>query len=107
VATREQIAAYLDAGCSYAEAAQRLGISPGLAYLTVTGKPADGSQTAADAQPNRPHAFPGTTQHLSNPQPPENPTTKPHVLTWMRHRARGDAQMQQAAAVRRAKAQSS
>lgn len=96
--TREQVLGYVDAGSSYAEAGEGLGVSPGLAYLIATGVPADGSDTLTEAQLADPHLMPGTSQHLSNPQPPTNPTRDEQVLAWVRMRARSDRQMQAAAA---------
>jgi hypothetical protein len=101
VPTREQVLGFLDDGCSYAEAANRLGIATGLAYLIATGIPADGSETLTESQLRRPHTMPGTSQHLANPQPAANPTRDERVLEWMKHRARGDDQMQAAAAAGR------
>jgi hypothetical protein len=101
VPTREQVLNHLDEGCSYAEAADRLGITAGLAYLIATGIPADGSDSLTEAQLSRPHTMPGTSQHLANPQPAANPVQHPLVLDWIRQRAHGDRQMQQAAAARR------
>jgi hypothetical protein len=102
VPTAEQVRLLLDDGRTYAEAAEQLGISPGLAYLIATGIPADGSDTVTDDQLDRPHTFPGTTQHLANPQPPANPTRNETVGAWMRRRASSDRQMQQAAAAQKA-----
>jgi hypothetical protein len=82
VATREQITARLDAGCSYEEVAREFAISAGLAHLIVTGIPAD-------------------------PQRAASPTENPHVVEWVRRRALGDNQMQQAAALQRRREASS
>jgi hypothetical protein len=98
--TREQVLGYVDGGCSYAEAGDRLGISPGLAYLIATGVPADGSDTLTDQQLADPHVMPGSSQHLSNPQPAANPTRDERVLEWVKQRAQCDSQMQAAAAAR-------
>jgi hypothetical protein len=69
MATRDQVLALLEAGRSYEEAGQALGIPAGQAYLTATGLPAEGG-----------------VQHLVGP-PAHNPTRKPHVLAWVRERA--------------------
>lgn len=100
--TGEQVRSLLDRGRTYAEAAELLGITPGLAYMIATGIPADGSDTITADQLDRPHTFPGTTQHLANPQPPASPICNEQVMAWMRQRASSDRQMQQAAAAQKA-----
>jgi hypothetical protein len=87
-------------GCADAEVGRRLGISPGLAYLIATGIPADGSDTLAPEDRERPGFLTGSTQHLANRAEPANPTRKPHVLDWVRQRAQSDDAMQRAAAAR-------
>jgi hypothetical protein len=77
VPTREQVRGLLDSGLDYVAAGQRLGISPGQAYLIATGVPADGSQ------------------YLANP-PHENPTTKESVAACLKARAEADEQMRAA-----------
>lgn len=96
--SREQVLALMDSGCSYAEAGAALHVPAGLAYMIATGIPADGSDTITAEQLDRPHTFPGTTQHLSNPQPARNPTRDQEVIDWVKQRACGDRQMQAAAA---------
>ena len=86
MATRAQVLALLEQGLGYGEAAARLGIPPGQAYLTATGRPADGSGTAADTDPERPGAILTSSQSLSNP-PHANPTSDPAVREWIRRRA--------------------
>lgn len=91
----------LDAGLDYDAVGKRLGITPGLAYLLATGLSADGS----DAPDPRAHERPGflaTSQHLANPQPVENPTSKESVLAWIRGRVEADEPMRRAAAERTA-----
>jgi hypothetical protein len=86
VVTRAQVMGLVEDGASYEEAAARLGIPPGQAYLIATGLPADGSVALSPEDRVRPGALPESTQHLSNP-PQVNPTVKPEVLAWMRERA--------------------
>jgi hypothetical protein len=100
--TGDQVRSLIEGGWTYSRAAELLGISPGLAYLIATGIPADGSDTVTDDQLDPPHTFPGTTQHLANPQPAANPTRNEQVTAWMRQRASSDRQMQQAAAAQKA-----
>jgi hypothetical protein len=73
-------------GADQEQAAARLGIPAGLAYLVATGRPADGS-----------HA---SSQHLVNP-PAQNPTSSEAVHAWIRRRAQQDAQMQATAGEQR------
>jgi len=90
MATREQVLAVLtdvgDDARAYDEAGRRLGISPGLAYLLATGRPADGSGTAADAAPPTGAPLLTSPQVLANP-PAVKPATDPNVQRWMREQA--------------------
>jgi hypothetical protein len=90
MATREQVLAQLaqigDDARAYDEAGRRLGISPGLAYLLATGRPADGSGTAADAAPPTDAPLLSSPQALANPSAVK-PAADPKVRTWMRERA--------------------
>jgi hypothetical protein len=74
VPTRAEVLELIAAGDGYEQAAAKLGIPPGQAYLLATGKAADGS----DGRSSR--------QELLHP-PAHNPTRKPHVLAWVRERA--------------------
>jgi hypothetical protein len=74
MATRPQVRDLIASGDSFEEAARKLGIAPGQAYLLATGKPADGS----DGESSR--------QELVFARA-HNPTRKPHVLAWVRERA--------------------
>ena len=98
--TQQQVRAMLDAGIPYEEVGRRLGIDPGLAYLVATGRPADGSDTVTPAQ-QTPYDV-GASQRFANTEHAENPTTKSHVLQWVKQRALSDAQMLRAAAERTA-----
>jgi hypothetical protein len=89
VATREQVLRLIAEGCDYPAAAARLGVSAGAAYLTGTGRPADGSGTVADGDPERPGLILTSAQHLSNP-PAVNPTSDPAIREWIRRRATAD-----------------
>lgn len=101
MATREQaLSAYQRHG-DYEAAAGELGITPGQAYLVATGMPADGGDVPAPQDNDRPGALPGSTQHLAYAsQAVTNPTTRPHVLDWLKRRAVADAPMQAAAQAR-------
>jgi len=87
VATREQVLELLDAGHSYETAARALHIPPGQAFMIATGLAADGSDAPSPGQLARKPSLPASTQQLVNP-PARNPTRKPHVLEWVRERAR-------------------
>jgi hypothetical protein len=100
--TREQVLRLVEDGRDYEEAGRLLAISPGLAYMIATGLPADGGDTLASGETQRPGFVSGSTQHLANRVEPENPTRKESVLAWVRSRAHADAQMAEAAAARTA-----
>lgn len=87
MATREQVLELLDAGHSYETAARALHIPPGQAFMIATGLAADGSDAPSPGQLARKPSLPASTQQLVNP-PARNPTRKPHVLEWVRERAR-------------------
>jgi hypothetical protein len=76
-------------GVDQEQAAARLGIPAGLAYLVTTGRPADGSNADSRA----------STQHLVNP-PAVNPNSSEAVHAWIRRRVQHDAQMRAASAER-------
>ena len=96
---RRDIVTLAEAGVPWEEIGERLGVQPGLAYLVATGLSADGSDApSADAR-DRP-GFLATSQHLSNPQPADNPTSRSAVHDWIRRRAASDGQMQRAGAAR-------
>lgn len=100
MASRAELLDLVRSGLSYEEVGARLGISPGLAYLVVTGLPADGSDApAAEELAGREGLLSGSTQHLANPDT-ELPKHQTTVEAWMRARAAGDEQMQSAAAAR-------
>ncbi|MGN6132430.1 MAG: hemerythrin domain-containing protein [Nocardioidaceae bacterium] len=96
---RERVQALVREGVGYEEIGRRLGIRPGLAYLVATGLSADGSD-APSAQAHERPGFLGSSQHLANPQPAENPPAKDSVITWIKRRVAADRQMQEAAAAR-------
>lgn len=99
--SREQVLSLIREGHSYQEAAARLHVPPGQAYLVATGLPADGGDSLAPEDGQREGVLEGSTQHLANPTA-ENPTKKHHVLEWMKQRAGADAQMRSAAQARNA-----
>jgi hypothetical protein len=86
VATRAQVVELLDLGHSYETAGRELHISPGLAFMIVTGLPADGSDAPTQQELAEKRVLPGSSQHLVNP-PPFNPTRKAHVMEWVKARA--------------------
>jgi hypothetical protein len=90
----------LGEGLDYREAARRLGIPPGQAYMIATGRPADGGDTLPSQEAGDELARPAP-QGLANP-PHENPTASRTVSQWLAARARADHQMQAAAAARTA-----
>jgi len=96
VPSRLAVLAELGDRPDYEAAGRRWGIPPGLAFMIATGLPADGSDGLAPEDYRRPGMLEGSTQHLVNP-PAANPTTKPHILEWIRRRARADQAMQGAA----------
>ena len=100
-AARRSVLELVEAGVSYHEIGDRLGIHPGLAYFIATGLPADGSDAPSASAPER-AGFLETSQHLSNPQAAENSTSSSSVHQWIRQRVAGDAQMQRAASARTA-----
>jgi hypothetical protein len=95
MATREQVQGLLDAGLGYEEAADRLGIPAGQAYLIATGRPADTSDEPAtqddDGGPGG-----GSDQPLADP-PHHNPTSSQQVHDWIAGRVSADDQMRTAA----------
>jgi hypothetical protein len=91
----------LGEGLDYQEAARRLGIPAGQAYMIATGVPADGSDTIPDAQAAGRQGFLPSSQHLANP-PHQNPTGKESVRSWIKARVAADAQMRAAARERTA-----
>ena len=94
MATREEVQGLLDAGLGYREAADRLGIPAGQAYLIATGRPADGgAEPATKDDDGGPEG--GSDQPLADP-PHHNPTSSPQVHDWMVARARADQPMQDA-----------
>lgn len=89
MASREQLTELLDHGHSYETAARELGISPGQAFMIVTGLPADGSHAPSEDELAGRRVLSGSSQHLVDP-PVFNPTRKQHVLDWVGERARRD-----------------
>src|SRR3954454_2310152 len=100
--TRAAVLALIERGLSYGAAGDRLNINAGLAYMIATGLPADGGDALTEEDRARPGFVTSSTQHLSNPQPPENPTTNEAVLHWIKQRAHSDPPMLRVAADRNA-----
>ncbi|MTE22085.1 hypothetical protein F0L17_23845 [Streptomyces sp. TRM43335] len=94
--TREQVLRLLAAGLDYEAVGERLGVSPGQAYLTATGIPADGGDAVTAEQARRPGVLSGDTQELSH-APSGAPDARESVHRWLRQRARSDEQMRRAA----------
>ena len=102
MATRQQVRELVDAGLSYEDVADALGIDPGLAFMIGTGLPADASDNLNRYNTWRPGYPAGSTQHLANPAESTSPTQNQTVIDWIKRRARNDAQMLEAAAHRSA-----
>ena|SRR5579875_2711512 len=96
--TREGVLELLRSGDSIEEAARRLGIPAGKAYMIGTGIPADFSDTLQPEDYEREGFRRGGTQALLG-VPSHNPNTqeqKPEVIAWVRRLARTDPQMRAA-----------
>jgi hypothetical protein len=79
---------------TYEEAAARLGVRPGLAYLVATGVPTDSTDGLSPEDLERPGLL-RAAQQLSNPRA-EQPDRSSHVREFLAARAKGDPQMQAA-----------
>jgi hemerythrin-like domain-containing protein len=96
LASRPQLMARLRGSYRYEEVAEEFGIPPGLAYMIVTGLPADGSDVLSPGElEGREGLLEGPTQPLVNP-PTEVPEHKSTVEEWMRRRVAADAAMRRA-----------
>lgn len=94
--SRPQLLARLRGRYHYEEVAEEFGIHPGLAYMIVTGLPADGSDVLTSQElEGREGVLEGSTQPLVNP-PTDMPKHKSIVEDWMRGRAGADAAMRAA-----------
>lgn len=89
VVTREQVVELLDLGHSYETAGRELGIPPGLAFMLVTGLPADGSEAPPPEELERRRVLPGSSQYLVNPSR-LYPARKEQVMAWVKERAARD-----------------
>jgi hypothetical protein len=100
--TKEQVLQLLRSGDSYEAAARRLGIPAGLAYMIATGIPADYSDSLGPDDYGREGLQLGGTQALLGVphHNPNQPGEHPEVMAWIRRRASGDGQMQDAAVTR-------
>ena len=87
--TRQSILDLVSSGLSYPQIGERLGVTPGLAYLIATGLPADGGDAPGPRTDERPGALPGSTQHLSNPKAIV-PQRDERTDSWIRERALAD-----------------
>ncbi|PJE97849.1 hypothetical protein CUT44_09050 [Streptomyces carminius] len=94
--TREQVLRLLESGLDYGAAAERLGVSPGQAYLIATGLPADGGDSVTVSQARRPGVSRDSTQEMSHARSAA-PNARETVHRWLRQRARSDGQMRRAA----------
>lgn len=94
--SRPQLLARLRGFYRYEEVAQDFGIHPGLAYMIVTGLPADGSDVLTpDEIDGREGVLAGSTQVLVNP-PTDMPEHKSLVEEWMKGRVGADSAMRRA-----------
>ena len=91
---RETVLRLVREGHTYPEAADRLGIAPGLAYLVATGIPTDSTDGFSQQELQRPGLL-SHAQVLSNPRL-EEPDRSAHVREFLSRRAEGDEQMQAA-----------
>jgi hypothetical protein len=82
---RHRALTLLREGASYAEIARLLGVRPGLAYMLVTGIPADGSDSLSPEDLRR-EGLLASSQHLANP-PVDHPASKDSTLAFVRRRA--------------------
>ncbi len=98
VPTRQAVLTLVEEGHSYQEAGLRLGVPPGLAYLTATGVPTDSSDGLSAEDLRRPGLLPAA-QGLANPRT-EQPDRSAHVRAFLAARAGADPQMQAAAKAR-------
>lgn len=96
--TRREVLDIVEAGGSYDDAARRLGVHPGLAYMIATGLPADGGDALATEDRKRPGYIATSTQHLANSAPVHNPTHHDEVQHWISGLVHADPQMQRAGA---------
>lgn len=97
--TRQQVLDLVLQQLDYEDVGRRLGVPAGQAYLIGTGFPADGSDGPAPEDLQRPGLLDGSSQHLVSPGA-ENPTSKGHVLEWVKAKVLSDRQMTEAFAVR-------
>jgi hypothetical protein len=100
---RHQVLQLVEAGMTYEQAAAKLHIDAGLAYMIATGLPADGSDSLTSGDRDRLGFLAVSTQPLANPEKADRPTGRPSVREWIKQRAHADAQMLAAAAARDAR----
>lgn len=94
--TREEVLRRIGDGEGYEDAGRALGIAAGLAYLIATGLPADGSDSLAPEDYQRPGLRLGGTQALLG-VPHHNPSERRSIDEFVHGRVRADAQMRAAA----------
>jgi hypothetical protein len=94
VVTRQDVLDLITENHTYQEAARRLGIPPGLAYLVATGVATDSTDGLSEADLSRPGLLTAASQ-LSDPRT-EQPDRASHVREFLRSRASADPQMQAA-----------
>lgn len=95
VPSRDQLTAMVRQGTSYEEVGRRAGVAPGLAYLIVTGLPADGSDTLDPEEGDREGLLESSSQHLANP-PTDAPTDKTVAADWLKARVAADLPLRKA-----------
>jgi hypothetical protein len=93
--TREAALKLVEEGHTYPEAGLRLGVPPGLVYLTATGVPTDSSDGLSAEDMARPGLL-SAAQCLSGPRT-EAPDRSSHVRAFLSARVRADPQMRSAA----------
>lgn len=98
--TKDQVLGALERLHDYEAVARALSVPPGQAYLIATGLPADGGDSFAPCDIERPGVLEGSTQHLVyGGSEPERPSTKGHesVHAWVGRRVAADGPMRRAA----------
>jgi hypothetical protein len=91
VPTKGQVRALVDHGLTYREAADRLAIPAGQAYLIATGRPADAKVAEVPRSADR-GLLGSRAQTLVNARE-VSPTSRGDVHEWMRRRAYLDRSM--------------
>lgn len=99
--SRPQLLARMQGSFDYERVAAELGIPPGLAYMIVTGLPADGSDVLTKEEREARVGLRDRSQELVNPPSPM-PKHESIVEEWMKGRVAADGAMRAAGEARRA-----